>query len=308
MLNYSLKLFSYKNIFDNFINLDLNNKLPSRILLSGQEGIGKTTFSLHLINYLFTKNEKIKYNIIENRIDPECKSHNLVKNLSHPNFYYIAKADEKKNIDIEQIRNMINFLNKSSFDNQKKIILIDGAEDLNASSSNSLLKSLEESNTNNIFILNHNINKNILSTIKSRCLNFNLNFNYNEIPNIISEDLGLNLYDELNNDFKFTTISPKFLINHILFIQENNLDLENLDIIAVIKFIIFNKLYKKNNFIINNFQTYIELYFSKMYLKTKDYKYYDNYLKIISENNLINKFNLDLDSFFIKFENKYLNI
>ena len=44
-----------------------------------------------------------------------------------------------------------------------------------------------------------------------------------------------------------------------------------------------------------------------MYLKTKDYKYYDNFLKIVSENNLINKFNLDLDSFFIKFEKKYLN-
>ena len=308
MLNYSLKLFSYKNIFDSFVNLDLNNKLPSRILLSGQEGIGKTTFSLHLINYLFTKNDKIKYNIIENRIHPDCKSHNLVKNLSHPNFYYIAKVDGKKNIDIEQIRNMINFLNKSSFNNQKKIILIDGAEDLNASSSNSLLKSLEESNANNIFILNHNINRNILSTIKSRCLIFNLNFNYNEISNIISEDFGSNLYDELNDDFKFTTNSPKFLINHILFIQENKLDLENTDITGVIKFIIFNKLYKKNNFIINNFQTYIELYFSKMYLKTNDYKYYDNYLKTISENNLINKFNLDLDSFFIKFEKKYLNI
>ena len=45
-----------------------------------------------------------------------------------------------------------------------------------------------------------------------------------------------------------------------------------------------------------------------MYLKTKDYKYYDKYLETISDNNLINKFNLDLDSFFIKFENNYLNI
>ena len=42
-----------------------------------------------------------------------------------------------------------------------------------------------------------------------------------------------------------------------------------------------------------------------MYLKTKDYKYYDNFIKTVSETNLINKFNLDLDSFFIKFENKY---
>ena len=45
-----------------------------------------------------------------------------------------------------------------------------------------------------------------------------------------------------------------------------------------------------------------------MYLKTNDYKYYDFLIKTASENNQINKFNLDLDSFFIKFENKYLNI
>ena len=45
-----------------------------------------------------------------------------------------------------------------------------------------------------------------------------------------------------------------------------------------------------------------------MYSKTKNYKYYDYFLKIIEENNLIKKFNLDQDSFFIKFQNKYLNI
>ena len=75
----------------------------------------------------------------------------------------------------------------------------------------------------------------------------------------------------------------------------------------MIRYIIDNKSYKKNNFIINCFQNYIEIYFSNMYLKTKENKYYNNFLKIVSENNQINKFNLDLDSFFIKFENNYLN-
>ena len=45
-----------------------------------------------------------------------------------------------------------------------------------------------------------------------------------------------------------------------------------------------------------------------MYSETNDFKYYNNFIKAISENNLINKFNLDLDSFFIKFEKNYLNI
>jgi hypothetical protein len=109
-------------------------------------------------------------------------------------------------------------------------------------------------------------------------------------------------------DFKGTTLSPKFIINHINFINENKLNLDTCDIEKTIKYIIEKKSYKKNYFMINSFQSYIEIYFTKMYLETKDYKYYDNFIKTVSETNLISKFNLDLDSFFIKFENKYLNI
>ncbi len=307
MLNYSLKLFSYNELFNEFINLDLNNKLPTRLLLTGQEGIGKSTFSFHFINYLLSKNEKIKYNKDEYKISSESISYKLVNNLSHPNFYLISKHENKKHIEIEQIRNMINFLNKSSFDNNKKIILIDSVEYLNANSSNALLKSLEESSQQNLFILTQNINKNIYDTIKSRCITYKLNFNYSENKNIISQYFNSNLYDQLNSDFK-SIVSPLFLINHINFTQENNLDLKSTGIKSIIKFIIDNKSYKKSTFVTNNFQNYIEIYFSKLYSSTKDYKYYDNFLQIVAENNLFIKFNLDLDSFFVKFENKYLNI
>ena len=307
MLNYNLKLFGYNKLFDHFVNLDIRNNLPSKILLSGQEGIGKSIFSLHLINYLFSKSEKTKYNIQENTINSESPSHYLVRSLSHPNFYLIQKDKDKKNIEIEKIRHMLNFLNKSSFDANKKIILIDGAENLNMNSSNALLKSLEESNDQNLFILTHNTNRKILDTIKSRCLIFKLNLNHSFIHNIVNQHFNKNLYVVLNGEFKNIIVSPKFLINHIIFAQTNNLDLESLDIKGTIDFIIDNKAYKKNEFISNNFQTYIEIYFSQMYLKTKDYKYYDNFLKIVYENNLINKFNLDLETFFIKLHNRYFN-
>ena len=203
---------------------------------------------------------------------------------------------------------MINFLNKSSFNNDKKVIFIDGVEDLNQNSSNALLKNLEEATPQSHFILTHNINKKILDTIKSRCLIFKLNFDSSTIKNVIFEYFKLNLYDELNVDFKYFNTSPKFLINHIIFSQESKLDLKSLDAKTIINYIIENKLYKKSEFIANFFQNYIEIYFSKMYSKTKDIKSYDNFMQIVSENNLVNKYNLDLDSFFIKFESKYLNI
>ena len=308
MLNYNLKLFSYNKLFNDFANLNSLNKIPSRILLTGKEGIGKCTFALHFINFLFSKDETTKYNLSDNIINSESKSYNLINNLTHPNFYFISKHEGKKNIEVEQIRQMINFLNKSSLNNYKKIILIDGVEDLNLNSANALLKSLEESNLNNLFILIHNINKPILDTIRSRCLSYKLNYNFSNTKFILSDYFNDNLYDNLNLDFKGSSLTPKFIINHINFINENKLDLDKYDVEKTIKYIIENKAYRKNYFIINYFQSYIEIYFTKMYLKTKDYKYYDNFIKTISETNLIDRFNLDLDSFFIKFENKYLNI
>ena len=308
MSSYSLKLFSHKKILNNLINLDKINKLPTRILISGQEGIGKTTFAFHLINYLFSKNETHKYDISKNEINFINKSYNFVTELTHPNFFLISRVAEKKNIEVEQIRNMISFLNKSSLDNNKKIILIDGAEYLNTSSSNAMLKSIEETNNHNIIILTYNINKVLLDTIKSRCLTFSLSHNYSENDKIINHHFESDIYNQLNIDFKSIVLSPKFIIEHINFAKDNKLDLNSLNVISLIKFIINNKIYKKDNFIANNFQTYIEIYFTKMYSKTKDYRYYDNLLNTITETNLIDKLNLDLDSFFIKFENKYLNI
>ena len=198
MLKYNLRLFSYSDLFNTFINLENQNKLPTKILLSGNSGIGKSTFVFHLINYFFSKNEINAYDINRNLINTESRSHQLINNLSHPNFFFISKKIGKKNIEIDQVRMMINFLNKSSFNNQKKIIFIRGAEHLNLNSSNALLKSLEESNHQNLFILTHNSNIKILDTVKSRCINYKMTFNSFDIKNVITDYFGVNLYDELN--------------------------------------------------------------------------------------------------------------
>ena len=60
-----LNLYGYENYFDLFINLFNKGKIPNRNILSGQKGIGKATFSYHLINYLLTINEETKYFLIE---------------------------------------------------------------------------------------------------------------------------------------------------------------------------------------------------------------------------------------------------
>ena len=54
-------------------------------------------------------------------------------------------------LKVEKIRDLLKFLNKSSFSNNVKFILIDNVEALNLTSSNALLKEIEEP-TQNTFL------------------------------------------------------------------------------------------------------------------------------------------------------------
>ena len=136
-MNY---LVGHEMIYNNLVNLYDKNSLPANILLSGYKGIGKSLLVKKLLKHIYKDNNS-----------------NLIDKNSHPNIFFISKKEEKKNIEISQIREMIQFQNQSSFNNLSKIIVIDDLEYLNLNSSNALLKSLEESNNNNIFILINNI-------------------------------------------------------------------------------------------------------------------------------------------------------
>ena len=164
-------LYGHKLTFKTLTHLYMNNKLPSKILLSGEKGIGKCTLAYHLINFVLSKDEEYSYDYKNCEINFENKSFKLIQNNSNPNFNLIDVAKDKKNIDIAQIRELILNLNKSSFNLKKRFVLIDNIELLNTNSVNALLKVLEEPNENINFILINN-NKRVISTLLSRCLNF----------------------------------------------------------------------------------------------------------------------------------------
>ena len=67
------------------------------------------------------------------------------------NFYLLENEFFDTDIKIEQVRNLKNFLYKSTYLKNVKIVLIDDAEKLNINSSNALLKALEEPSKNTFF-------------------------------------------------------------------------------------------------------------------------------------------------------------
>ena len=118
------KIYAYDDLFHLLIKLDLNNKIPNKFIISGKKGIGKSTFAYHFINYLFSKNEEYKYDTKKFEINDKNRSSKLVNNLSHPNFFLIDVDDDKEYISIDKIRKSFDFINKSSMDNNYRIILI----------------------------------------------------------------------------------------------------------------------------------------------------------------------------------------
>ena len=146
-----LCLFGYKYYFNSFLKLYEKNELPNIILLSGPKGLGNSTFAYHLTNHLLSKNAEKRYSIENFTINENNRSYKLLKKNIHPNFFLIENSSHENNIKIDQVRNLINFLNKTSFGVNLKIIIIDNVEFLNLYSSNALLKSIEEPKNNTFF-------------------------------------------------------------------------------------------------------------------------------------------------------------
>ena len=166
-----LNLYGLQKNLDELIDLYKIDKLPNKIMLSGRKGIGKCTLAYHLINFILSENEDFSYNLEKYSINKENKSFKLIQNKIHPNFYLIDIIEEKKTIDIFQIRSLISDLNKSSLNSKPRIILIDNIENLNINSVNSLLKILEEPPSNTYFILISN-NKKVLTNCKIKMFKF----------------------------------------------------------------------------------------------------------------------------------------
>ena len=301
-------LYGMSTFFNEIIKLYNEKKLPTKILLSGKKGLGKSTLAYHIINYILSNDEDFKYDEKKLVINKENRSFKLIQNNSHPNFYLIDLLDDKKNIDVTQIREMITYSNKSSFNNMSRFILIDNVEKLNKNSVNALLKIVEEPNENIFFILINNSEKYILPTLKSRCLTFNINFTFNESMNISNQILNDNVFNLINYDLINYYNTPGEIINLINFSKDKNINLKEYPLIKFLNVLIDGGYYKKNKLIKNLLINLIELFFLKEYKlsNTRD-SLLNFYLEFTLKTHNTEKFNLDEESLFLEFKSKLLN-
>tara|TARA_Y100001935_G_scaffold224275_1_gene200360 strand:- start:566 stop:955 length:390 start_codon:yes stop_codon:yes gene_type:complete len=114
---------------------------------------------------------------------------------------------------------------------------------------------------------------------------------------------NIDVLNEINNELINYYISPGNIYRLFKFSEDHKLDLKNLSLKDLLKKIINEKIYKKDDISKILFYELIEFYLMKkpslIYSDLTNY-----YLNKINE---IKKYNLDEGSFFIEFENKLLN-
>jgi DNA polymerase III gamma/tau subunit len=139
--------------------------LPHGILLAGKRSIGKRKLALELAKLL----------LIEGLPESSSKtSQELQFNRGeHPDIHLVYPEEGKKQIKVEQIRNLKEAFSLNSYYGAGMVAIIDNAHQMNISAANTLLKTLEEPEKNKYIILITDCPQLVPDTIISRCHIFN---------------------------------------------------------------------------------------------------------------------------------------
>ena len=214
------RLFGLENEFNLLKKMISSDKFPKTLMLTGNRGVGKSTMISHLMHYYF---DKKTYNENENTFASESFFLNqFIENL-FPNILYLNGSDYR-NVRIDDIRKIINDLNKSPIKKDKRFIILDDIDSFNINSLNALLKIIEDPGKNNFFILINNKSNKLLNTIKSRSIEIKIMINNQDRLSISTSLLKYFNQDRIFDENLVSSTPGNFLKFNYIF-NNNSLDI-----------------------------------------------------------------------------------
>jgi DNA polymerase-3 subunit delta' len=161
-------------------------RLPHAILLSGPRGIGKATLAFRLARYLLAGPEELPAEMFGGTgesglaVDPESSLFRRVASGGHADLLTVERAYDprrrrlRSDIIVEDTRSIASFFRLTAAEEGWRIVIVDGAEEMNRNAANALLKILEEPPRRGLLLLVSHSPGRLLPTIRSRCRHFPL--------------------------------------------------------------------------------------------------------------------------------------
>jgi len=154
----------HESLHKRFADSLQSGRLHHGWLLHGMKGIGKATEAMAMAAlYLCERPD-------EGASCGECHGCSMLAAESHPDFFRVELLEKKRDINVEQVRELLDFLSLSGMQSDRRVVLIDGAELMNMQAANALLKGLEEPSPGSLLLIVCHDLMRLPATIRSRCM------------------------------------------------------------------------------------------------------------------------------------------
>ena len=157
-----------------------SGRLPHAWLIAGPKGVGKATLAYRFARFLLAEapagglfGPPPKADSLA--IAPEHPVFRLVASGAHPDLLAVERGWDAKRkrlrseIVIDDTRAIADFLHLTSSQGGWRVVVVDGADDMNRNAANALLKILEEPPKRSVLLLTSESPGRLLPTIRSRC-------------------------------------------------------------------------------------------------------------------------------------------
>jgi DNA polymerase-3 subunit delta' len=157
-------------------------RLPHAILLGGPRGIGKATLAFRFARFLLAKGDDATKAAAESglAIDSQSGVFHRVASGGHADLLTVERAYDPRRrrlrgeIVVEDAREIAAFFRLTAAEQGWRIVVVDGAEEMNRNAASALLKVLEEPPRQALLLLVSHSPGRLLPTIRSRCRRFPL--------------------------------------------------------------------------------------------------------------------------------------
>lgn len=140
-----------------------SNRTPSAMLIHGVPGVGIELLAHAMGQYLLCSSP------LSDTACGTCKACHLSAAGTHPDLQIITLEEKAKQLKVDQIREVSEFVGQTAQMSGYKVVVIECADTMNMNAANALLKNLEEPAGKTAFFLTSDHPARLLPTIRSRC-------------------------------------------------------------------------------------------------------------------------------------------